>query len=474
MTRLNTPEQRISAEMKRFFPTILLALLLAGQACLLPACAPRLPAPGQVLDLRTLPQNAGHYIPDALRNKALIPAGQQEGLAQAFLERHFSPWSEGFNVSAPGSDPFWGLKHFEERPVYGENLLPLPAAWLEDMAGQSAPERFPSLAQPAVTVTAASLRVLPTHKPVFFDPADPGEGFPFDTLQNSLLPPGTPVMAAHSSLDGDWLLVMAAHVSGWVRPWDVALVDQAFMEAFRSAGMIAFTRDNTPVTSIRGDFLVRGRVGMILPQRPDPAPPGMVSVLVPLRRADGWAVAEPALAPAPPAATWPLAATGEHFAGVLDGLVHQPYGWGGLFENRDCSALIQDVYALFGIAMPRNSRAQARAGRLVPLEGMGAVEKEKRILEQGAPLLTIVNMPGHVMLYLGPDPASGRPVVLHAIWGLRTEKPRGRSGATATPGRWVLGRTVITTLTPGAELPTLIRPQGLLVERVSGMTVVVD
>jgi len=450
---------------------LLRLLFLLVALCLLPGCAPRLPPPGEVLDLQALPQQAGRYIPEGMNEKIALLENKQQHLAARFLERHFAPWDEDFAVQTDDSDPFWGLKRYRDRPAYGENLLPLPAKWLKEMAGQSAQDLYPSLVQPAVTVVTASLRVLPTHKPVFSDPADAGEGFPFDSMQNSLVPAGTPVLVVHAALDGSWYLVKTPHVSGWVRPWEVAWVDQAFMDAFRSADMVGFVRDHIAALTSQGMFVVHGRVGMLLPRSPVPPPPGMVAVLAPLRRADGWAELESALVPETSVQPWPLTWTRTNFSRVLDALLDQPYGWGGMFENRDCSALVQDVYALFGLAMPRNSRAQARAGQVIALEGLTAAEKEKRIQEQGVPLLTIVNMPGHVMLYLGLDPASGRPVVLHAMWGLRTKPPGMRDVPTATPGRWVIGRTVITTLTPGAELANLIRPQGLLVERVSSMTI---
>ncbi|GAB6058191.1 SH3 domain-containing protein [Desulfonatronum parangueonense] len=456
--------------MHRFLPrmslvSILLAVLLST------GCAQKILPPGEVHDLRVLSQEPGFFIPADLEGRLLIPAERQQRLAEKFLGRHFAPWNPGFSDLTDDSDPFWGLKRYQSREAYGENLLPLPATWLETMERQSAQDMYPSLVQPAVTVVSTSLRVLPTQRPVFSNPANPGEGFPFDYLQNSLAPAGTPVLVVHASLKGDWYLVKTPHVSGWVRPWEVAWVDQSFMDAFRSSDLVAILSDNAVVRSEQGMFALSGRTGMLLPRSSEASLPGMVGVLAPQRGADGWAELKPVHVEESVAAPWPLAATPRNYVQVLEDLMGQAYGWGGMFENRDCSALIQDVQALFGIAMPRNSRAQARAGRVVDLDGLSAVEKERLILEQGVPLLSIVNMPGHVMLYLGPDPATGRPVVLHSMWGVRTKPPGFLDRHTHLPGRWVLGRTVITTLTPGAELPNLIKPTGLLVERVSSITV---
>jgi len=457
--------------MQKFMHTLPLFLII----CLLSACAAKMPPLGEVSDLRVLPQRVDYYTQGLSGATGLLSDDRRQSLAANFLERHFAPWDEGFGVQTDGGDPFWGLQRFKDRQLYGENLLPLPSGRLEEMARQSSVDSYPSLIQPAVTVVTASLRVLPTHKPMFNDPTSAGQGFPqgfpFDMLQNSLVPAGTPVLVVHASLDGSWYLVKTPHVSGWVRTWEVAWVDPAFMDAYRSADLFGFTRDDVPAYTSSGAFVLHGRVGMLLPRSPLPPPPGMIALLAPLRRADGWAELESILVPDYHIEPWPMAATPDNFSRVLGGLLGRPYGWGGMFENRDCSALIQDLYALFGLAMPRNSRAQARAGRVIELENLSVEQKEKQILKHGVPLLTIVNMPGHVMLYLGPDPVSGRPVVLHSIWGLRVQTPKHGSPPTSTPGRWVLGRTVITTLTPGKELPSLIRPQGLLAERVSSMTI---
>jgi hypothetical protein len=142
----------------------------------------------------------------------------------------------------------------------------------------------------------------------------------------------------------------------------------------------------------------------------------------------------------------------------------QTYGWGGLYENRDCSALIQDLFAGFGLPLPRNSKDQADAGENISLEGLSGPEKQAMIRTQGIPLQTLLYMPGHIMLYLGPDPASDQPVICHAMWGITTRPP-----LSTHTGRLVVGRTVITTLAPGKEQFPLVQPQDLLVEKLTRM-----
>ena len=72
----------------------------------------------------------------------------------------------------------------------------------------------------------------------------------------------------------------------------------------------------------------------------------------------------------------------------------------------------------------------------------------------------MVYMPGHVMLYVGIYDAE--PVVLHNVWGVRIVGRDGRSG------RAVIGRTVVTGLRVGQELPN--RPKSsLFIDNVSAL-----
>ena len=77
-------------------------------------------------------------------------------------------------------------------------------------------------------------------------------------------------------------------------------------------------------------------------------------------------------------------------------MMGQRYGWGGMFGERDCSALTRDLFTPFGLWLPRNSVAQARTGAISSLEGMSAKEKEEAILRNGVPFLSLMGMRGHM------------------------------------------------------------------------------
>ena len=99
------------------------------------------------------------------------------------------------------------------------------------------------------------------------------------------------------------------------------------------------------------------------------------------------------------------------------------------------------------------------------LDGMSIKEKEKAILRDGVPFLTLVWLRGHIMLYVGPY--KGRPAIFHNVWGVRTVE-----GASDNE-RFVIGRAVVSSITPGSELRNLYRTT-TFGDRVNSITVLGD
>jgi hypothetical protein len=187
-------------------------------------------------------------------------------------------------------------------------------------------------------------------------------------------------------------------------------------------------------------------------------------VYAPVADSRSMAVAVPAAIPAEGAEPWPVSLTPANMGRVARVVHGQNYGWGGMFQNRDCSAMIRDLFAPFGIWLPRNSKGQARHGRVVDVSHLSGPAKESKILDEGEPFLTLVYMPGHIMLYIGRH--QGRAAVLHNMWGVRTRDRWDRSG------RNIVGRAVITTLQPGIELEDADLPRADLRRRVRSLVFV--
>lgn len=427
----------------------LLLLALAG-------CGTRNPyAP--VRDVVELPQDAGAY--HGLDGDArLLSPETQRAAWERLLAARFDPWERDAPAN-PAEKVFWGLSSLAGKRLFGENTLPLDPGWLDRMAEASRTDDYPSLHRRAVAVIDTDLRVLPTNRPAFFDFRRAGQGYPFDYMQNSLVAAGTPLLATHVSADRAWVLVECRFAYGWVRATDIAWVDDATAEACRTGTYAAVIRDRVTVTDRDGRYCCTARVGTLLPVA-ETAADGTMTVLVPVRDHTGTAVLHRAVLPDGAAEPAPLAATPDNFARVANAMMGLPYGWGGLYRDRDCSALTMDLMTAFGIPLPRNSARQAETGDRVSLKGLDRTAKKRAIIERGTPFLTLVRKPGHIMLYVGSR--GGEPIVLHAAWGVKT-RSRGKFG------RKVIGATVVTTLQPGLELSDLA-PGGVLLDSVRAIT----
>jgi hypothetical protein len=432
-------------------------LTVCVAACVLTACA-SLPRDADVLDVRTLPQKVSFYLDPATANRSLLPPGRQDRLAEEFLKQYFAPW-EASEPLTPREKAFWAIDEFREKPLYGENRRRLGEEWNE-LIRQADMEDYPSLNERGITVGNVSLRAMPTRLPGFRDPTSPGEGLPFDSFQNSALPANTLLHIIHRSRDGAWLFVETSAVFGWLPATEVALVDEKFVGQFASGSYLVLTRDDAAVPAGGTNPLFMGKLGTILPRVKGNA--GVLEAWAAVMNENRQGVMKKVRLTAAEAAVFPVPLTAGNLASMADGMIGRPYAWGGLYQERDCSSTIRDLFIPFGVWLPRNSRQQARAGRVISLENLTPAEKEEVVGRRGVPFLTLLWMRGHVMLYLGEY--QGRPLVLQNLWGIKTRDWRGREG------RKVVGQVVVTTLAPGLELPEIARPEGDLRVGLKGMT----
>ena len=232
---------------------------------------------------------------------------------------------------------------------------------------------------------------MPTHTPRFTKPTpDPHED-PFDYFQYSRLPIGMPVLLCHISKDRRWYYVETPLASGWVDAKDLAPVSEPFMAMWKSTKPGAIVRENVQLGAGQ-----TADIGVVLPM------PGSDTVLVPVKGANGEATfARVQLVPGS-VEPMPLRMTPANVARLGNQMIGQKYGWGGMFGLRDCSAMTRDLMAPFGVWLPRNSQAQARAGERISLQGMNARQKEVTVREKGVPLCGRLQGPScHFARHLG-------------------------------------------------------------------------
>ncbi|HDQ44462.1 MAG TPA: hypothetical protein ENN17_03035 [bacterium] len=426
---------------------------------MLVACAA---GPVLIRDVRILPQQTRNTLDSRTAEMRLVSESCQEKLSLRFDAVFFRPWVKEQDSLSP-ERVRQSFSAFRKNPGWGENRLPRDPGFFEALETDADLNTFPNAGRPAITTAHSDLRVLPTGKPVFRDFRLPGEGYPFDHLQVSSVGVNTPIRILHETRDKSWYYVSSHIASGWLPARDAAAVDSAFVLAWMQGGRIAPTADGIPVSRDDGAFLFHAAIGTVFPLIGLDSLDYRIRAAVP--DADRNAVRVEARLPVNSGAVMPLPLTSANLAAVTDALIDMPYGWGGLFRNRDCSSALKDLFTPFGLMLPRHSAHQARTGHgYTDLSGLSPEEKEKRILREGVPFLTLLWLPGHIMLYVGH--AEDRALAFHALWGIRTRRFPGK------PGRKIVGRSVLTTLSPGRELRIRDR-KGDILGRIQGMAFVV-
>lgn len=436
--------------MKRYYLPVLLLLL-----CSVCACAPKTSvvtpsekaSAANFADLRDFPQTLAIFARQAGSDKLLMPPAVQAAKNARFDDIFFGPWH--MRKSTAGRKDIAALFGSRARGYKNGSMPWTQDEWDAMKANANIGAFQPGASRPAITLRQTDLRELPTHEPRFSKPTPNPEADPFDYFQYSRLPVGTPLLIAHTSRDGRWHYVECPIAGGWVDAGDVALAGEDFRRFWKSGRYAALIKDNVvlPGTGPAGADSKAG-IGTVLPAVTTMG--SGLSVLVPVREKDGMAgTAETSLS-ASQAVMMPMPLTPGNVAAVGDEMMGQSYGWGGMFGLRDCSSMLRDLFTPFGIWLPRNSRSQARSGSIISLAGLAPAEKETTILHDGEPFISLVGMPGHITLYVGAW--KNRVALFHNVWGLRIIK-NGNDDE-----RFVIGKAVVTSITPGMELENLYRP----------------
>jgi cell wall-associated NlpC family hydrolase len=418
---------------KRYGPVLLtfLLLLLWGGDALAAA----------IRDLHELSQDPIAYVDWTTADLPLVSVEDQVRLNAAYDDLYFAPWHR--TVPRHSLEKVsWGFREYGNNPGYGKDGRRHSRDWIRKMAVNAHLDDYPQGGFPAVTVKRTDFRVLPTREPHSSYPKRVGKDYPFDNLQESSVPLGTPVLVTQVSRDRKWLLAETSYALGWIPATDAAAVDQEFIQSWECGRYAVIIQDKAPVRDEREALRFPAPLGSIFPKIGEDS--GRTGILTALRDGKGRAVLRKAWLPKAAAADKPLSFTPRHVAQLAAGLAGESYGWGGMDGKRDCSSLIRDIFAPFGLWLPRNSSEQAEAGRFIGIRNLPPVEKEALIIRQGVPWRTLLWTPGHIMLYIGVH--RGQPLIFHNFWSIRTRDADGKKG------RIIVGRAAVTTLHPGREL----------------------
>lgn len=345
----------------------------------------------------------------------------------------------------------WGNFGRTEGVRYGRNGYPLGEFFWSHLKKNLNQESLKDRNQMlfGLIVKRTDLRVFPTDEISMSTAAN----YELDRFQHSSLSPGTPIGIYHLSKESIWAYVQTPFIRGWVRLTDFATA--------RKKNEISDYEDEKDRLVITGSFVkifgdplfqdpvFMAQMGTSFPLLDLPGSSGMAGqcyvIKIPFRETNGELTFHKAFVPRKEDVHRGfLPYDQENLARQAFKMLNHPYGWGDMFGGRDCSRFIMDLFATFGILMPRNSNLQARVG--IPLghvEGKTVKEKEK-ILEGAVPLATLLRFPGHIMLYLGQE--KGRYYVIHGIWGIQ-------KGGWFGPSLQKIGKVAVSDLSLGSSGP---------------------
>ncbi len=440
--------------MKKRHIIFILTFILALAGCF--------PQSGAIRDIRDLPQNHASYYEGALGAEELLTRQIQQQMDEDYNIIHFSMWHQRQPFHALPDRVSLDFKRFYKNPGYGENKIRHTGEWINRLEQNASLKNYPNALYPAITTRNTNLRALPTQGAHFSSSDSDSSGWPFDNMQRSSVAANTPIFVCHISADKSWALVETSFTFGWIPIEDSARVNDDFIKQWESGRYAAITANKTSILDANGNFILRTSIGHIFPLVKEEQE--RLEILVAASDEDRNAVIKSGFVSREQAALKPLQFNHNNVTKVANELLGEPYGWGGLYGNRDCSAMTRDFFAPFGIWLPRHSADQVNeVGQYFDLRGLTAEEKEKMIIEKGLPYLSLLWFRGHVMIYIGQD--KGRALIFHNIWGIRIKDETG------TNGRKIIGQAVITTLRPGAELEDIDLQDGYLIDKISAMNI---
>lgn len=372
-------------------------------------------------------------------------------VSKDFFNKYFKPWNST-KVSFPKLEAMWG-QSYKNKKVYLENHQLATASWFDKQIENSNFNDYNILVKKAITLKNVNIRVLPTNSPMFYDPTQPGEGFPFDYNQNSSLKINTPIIVSHLSKDRAWAYIESSAVGGWIEIGNIAFVNDDFIQEFKTSNYFVSVKEKFPIYDpIFREYV---KVATIFPKKNN-------RYIIAKKDDNQNAYISYIDLNNDEVESMPLTFNSENRIKIAKQLIDEPYGWGGLLNNRDCSSFTQDYFATFGKFLHRNSKAQLSNGKYLDMSKLTNNEKKEFMKNNGVPFSTLVYLKGHIMLYIGIK--ENEPLVFHNIWSVRLKDSDGKKY------RHIIGKATITTLEPGKGIKDFDEDTNIL-NRIQGIVV---
>lgn len=260
-----------------------------------------------------------------------------------------------------------------------------------------------------ICVKRSEMKCIPTEERAYSNNVD----FFRDFNVNSAILVNDPVKILHESKDSKWYFVQTKYTAGWILKENIAVCsDKNEWDAWQQGDFVIVTADKinleedysdvdisklelsmgTRLTLVNtSDYIRNGESRVVM---------NNYVVKLPARNNDGSLYTKFGFVPV----------SRDVHIGYLDYTranvielafesLGDRYGWGGMYDSRDCSSFVLDIYRCFGIVLPRNSSEQANINMNQDVKGYSKDNKIAAIKNAG--MGALLYFKGHIMIYLG-------------------------------------------------------------------------
>ena len=258
----------------------------------------------------------------------------------------------------------------------------------------------------AVVTQRANIRTLPTDLGMF----DTATDIYYDNLQETAIDPGEPVAIYHTSSNGQFYYVQSYNYRGWLNKYALGLTDRTtWLKYVQPQKFLVVTGKEYKLPLGKQEQYYQQGSRLLYEGEQN----GNFIVSVPDRTIKGQLVTSKRdLAKSSSLSVGYLDYTENNIIREAFKFYGNEYGWGGLLNSVDCSALVANAYRTCGIDLPRNARQQkVTAGINLDLTPLNH-EQRFAAFRKLNPGSTIHLGKTHVMIFLGMQ--DGQPYVLHA------------------------------------------------------------
>ncbi len=207
----------------------------------------------------------------------------------------------------------------------------------------------------------------------------------------TVIPYATPLLLFHTSLDQKWVYAQASFYRGWVLKEDILPINQK--ERLRFEEETKFVVVTKPLVPFLNSFLDLGTKLPLLGIHER-----YCEVLLPTKEG---IVLQNLSREILHIGFLPY--TRVNVIEIVKNYLGIPYYWGAIRDGVDCSFLIQSLFQVFGLFIPRDTSAQEKVVGVQKINLRGMTEEEKKEVLNTLSYPAILHKQGHVLLAIAPD-----------------------------------------------------------------------